>query len=124
VRRGTLATLLVEAHVETGQGTLGYPASGSVESPGCHPVAKRPYTGQSARRMSSRETRRVSVEVELAEDAMTGRVRDESGRQREFAGWLGLVTVIEALRVDDSPGCGNGVKGVRDGRAGEQDGRD
>jgi hypothetical protein len=50
------------------------------------------------------KTAAISLELELAGDSLSGRASDEAGTQREFSGWLGLVSAIEALITPDSQG--------------------
>jgi hypothetical protein len=51
--------------------------------------------------LSGVETRSTSItvtlEIELADGCLSGRVRNGSGPSREFSGWLGLVGAIDAL---------------------------
>ena len=39
----------------------------------------------------------VTLELEVTDGALSGRVSDGNGAQREFAGWLGMVGAIDAL---------------------------
>ena len=39
----------------------------------------------------------LTLELEVADDALTGRVTRPDGTGTEFSGWLGLVATIEAL---------------------------
>jgi hypothetical protein len=50
------------------------------------------------------KTAAISLELELAGDSLSGRASDEAGTRREFSGWLGLVSAIEALITPDSQG--------------------
>jgi hypothetical protein len=43
------------------------------------------------------KTTAISLELNLAGDSLTGSASDRDGHQREFCGWLGLVSAIEAL---------------------------
>ena len=43
------------------------------------------------------KTTAISLELSLAGDSLTGSASDGDGHQREFCGWLGLVSAIEAL---------------------------
>ena len=43
------------------------------------------------------KTAAISLDLSLAGDALTGSASDGEGHRREFAGWLGLVSAIEAL---------------------------
>ena len=40
---------------------------------------------------------RIELEVRVVEESVIGRARTADGNTREFAGWLGLMTVLEAL---------------------------
>jgi hypothetical protein len=42
----------------------------------------------------------LALELRLADDALTGRVRTAGGGVTDFSGWLGLVATIEALLAD------------------------
>ena len=39
----------------------------------------------------------LTLELELADDALTGRVTAPDGTGTEFSGWLGLVATIETV---------------------------
>ena len=39
----------------------------------------------------------LALELQVADDALTGRVTAADGTDTEFSGWLGLVATIEAL---------------------------
>ena len=43
------------------------------------------------------KTTAISLELSLAGDSLTGSASDRDGHQRNFCGWLGLVSAIEAL---------------------------
>jgi hypothetical protein len=45
----------------------------------------------------------IRLELDLADDSLTGRASDGTGAAREFAGWLGLVSAIDALLVGNTP---------------------
>jgi hypothetical protein len=45
----------------------------------------------------------IRLELDLADDSLTGRASDGTGAAREFAGWLGLVAAIDALLVRNAP---------------------
>ena len=44
----------------------------------------------------------LALELRLADDALTGRVKAADGNETEFSGWLGLVAAIEALLAEPS----------------------
>ena len=44
----------------------------------------------------------LALELRLADDALTGRVKAADGNETEFSGWLGLVATIEALLAEPS----------------------
>ena len=39
----------------------------------------------------------IRLELDLSGDALAGRASDGAGREKVFAGWLGLMAAIEAL---------------------------
>jgi hypothetical protein len=39
----------------------------------------------------------IELEVRVVDESLVGVVRTADGNAREFAGWLGLMTVLEAL---------------------------
>ena len=39
----------------------------------------------------------ISLEVDVRDDHLSGSLRDASGADRPFNGWLGLVAAIDAL---------------------------
>ena len=39
----------------------------------------------------------VTLQLETAGDCPTGSATDAAGAQREFSGWLGLISAVEAL---------------------------
>ena len=43
------------------------------------------------------KTAAISLELNLAGDSLTGSASDPDGHRREFSGWLGLMSAIEAL---------------------------
>ena len=45
----------------------------------------------------------LALELQLADDALTGRVTAEGGRETDFSGWLGLVATIESLLAEPAP---------------------
>jgi hypothetical protein len=45
----------------------------------------------------------IRIELQLADDSLTGRASDGAGAAKEFAGWLGLVAAIDALLPGDVP---------------------
>ena len=45
----------------------------------------------------------LALELRLADDALTGRVKPADGKETEFSGWLGLVATIEALLAEPAP---------------------
>ncbi len=44
----------------------------------------------------------LTVELQLTDDAFTGRARDDLGAARDFHGWLGLIAALDEL-VDTAP---------------------
>ena len=42
----------------------------------------------------------LALELRLADDALTGRVKAADGKETDFSGWLGLVATIEALLAE------------------------
>jgi hypothetical protein len=40
---------------------------------------------------------RISVELRMSGDCLTGRVSDGTGLDRPFSGWLGLLAAIDSL---------------------------
>jgi hypothetical protein len=50
------------------------------------------------------KTAAISLELNLDGDSLSGRASDEAGTRREFSGWLGLMSAIEALIAMDSEG--------------------
>ena len=50
------------------------------------------------------KTAAISLELSLEGDSLTGLASDEAGTRKEFSGWLGLVSAIEALITPDSQG--------------------
>jgi len=40
---------------------------------------------------------RIELEVQTVDESLIGLARTADGKTREFAGWLGLMTVLEAL---------------------------
>jgi hypothetical protein len=50
------------------------------------------------------KTAAISLELSVDGDSLAGRVRNEAGTQKEFSGWLGLMSAIEALITPDSQG--------------------
>ena len=42
----------------------------------------------------------LALELQVADDALTGRVTASDGTDTDFSGWLGLVATIEALLAD------------------------
>jgi hypothetical protein len=45
----------------------------------------------------------ISLELRVQEDSFAGRATTDSGRQRDFTGWLGLMGAIEALLSVERP---------------------
>ena len=39
----------------------------------------------------------IALELRLAGDSLTGRATDDTGANRSFSGWLGLVTALDGL---------------------------
>jgi hypothetical protein len=50
------------------------------------------------------KTAAISLELSLDGDSLTGLASDEAGTRKEFSGWLGLMSAIEALIHLDSEG--------------------
>jgi hypothetical protein len=46
----------------------------------------------------------IALELQVADDALTGRVTAPDGTDTDFSGWLGLVATIEALLAEPAPG--------------------
>ena len=44
----------------------------------------------------------LTVELQLTDDAFSGRARDDLGGERDFHGWLGLIAALDEL-VDTAP---------------------
>jgi hypothetical protein len=44
----------------------------------------------------------LTVELQLTDDAFTGRASDDLGAERDFHGWLGLIAALDEL-VDTAP---------------------
>jgi hypothetical protein len=42
----------------------------------------------------------LALELQVADDALTGRVTAADGTDTDFSGWLGLVATIEALLAE------------------------
>jgi hypothetical protein len=49
-------------------------------------------------------TTTISLELSLDGDSLSGLAKDDTGEQRRFSGWLGLVSAVEALIATDSEG--------------------
>lgn len=47
----------------------------------------------------------LALELQVADDALTGRVTTADGTDTDFSGWLGLVATIEALLADKATGA-------------------
>jgi hypothetical protein len=47
----------------------------------------------------------LALELQVADDALTGRVRAPDGTDTDFSGWLGLVATIESLLADPAQGA-------------------
>ena len=45
----------------------------------------------------------LALELQVADDALTGRVTGPDGTDTDFSGWLGLVATIESLLADPTP---------------------
>lgn len=45
----------------------------------------------------------ISLELRIQEDSFAGRATTDSGQQRDFTGWLGLLAAIEALLNAERP---------------------
>ena len=61
--------------------------------------------------LRSVEHRRINLALELqvADDALTGRVTTPDGTDTDFSGWLGLVATIESLLADPASGAEAGA---------------
>jgi hypothetical protein len=53
------------------------------------------------------ESRKITLALELqvADDALTGRVTTPDGTDTQFSGWLGLVATIESLLAEPATGA-------------------
>jgi len=47
----------------------------------------------------------LALELQVADDALTGRVRTPDGTDTDFSGWLGLVATIESLLAEPAQGA-------------------
>jgi len=47
---------------------------------------------------------KVTLELELVGDSLSGRVLEPGDEHREFSGWIGLVGVIDALLASGTDG--------------------
>lgn len=47
--------------------------------------------------VSEPQTVVIRLELQSADDSVSGRASDPSGEVREFVGWMGLVAAIDAL---------------------------
>jgi hypothetical protein len=60
-----------------------------------------------ARRIEDRRVPRqtivIRLELQLADDSLTGRASDGTGAAKEFVGWLGLVSAIDELLPGNAP---------------------
>jgi hypothetical protein len=56
--------------------------------------------------LRSVEQRKINLapELQVADDALTGRVTAADGTGTDFSGWLGLVATIEAQLADEATG--------------------
>jgi hypothetical protein len=63
--------------------------------------------GRAGWKLRSVESRQItlSLELQVADDALTGRVTAADGTDTDFSGWLGLVATIEALLAEPAPGA-------------------
>jgi hypothetical protein len=68
---------------------------------GSYPLCVRPR--RSILRRVDANPIRILLEVELIEETLTGRASASDGTTREFAGWLGLLNVLEGLLPDSRP---------------------
>jgi hypothetical protein len=61
--------------------------------------------GRGGWKLRSVESRQITIALELqvADDALTGRVTAADGTDTDFSGWLGLVATIEALLAEPTP---------------------
>jgi hypothetical protein len=50
------------------------------------------------------KTTAISLELSLDGDSLSGSASNGAGTEREFSGWLGLMSAIEALITPDSQG--------------------
>jgi hypothetical protein len=58
--------------------------------------------GRAGWKLRSVESRQITLALELqvADDALTGRLTTPDGTDTDFSGWLGLVATIEALLAE------------------------
>jgi hypothetical protein len=49
----------------------------------------------------------VTLQLETAGDSLTGSASDAAGAQKDFSGWLGLISALEAL-LSTAPGADRG----------------
>jgi hypothetical protein len=63
--------------------------------------------GCAAWMLRSVESRNITLALELqvADDALTGRVTAPDGTDTDFSGWLGLVATIEAKLAEPASGA-------------------
>ena len=52
----------------------------------------------------SQPPRRIYLEIDRNESPLQGRVTEAGASSREFAGWIGLLTVLGHLLDDPTPG--------------------
>ena len=45
----------------------------------------------------------LTLELDSADDSLSGYASDAEGSRRDFSGWLGLISALEALIALDSP---------------------
>jgi hypothetical protein len=45
----------------------------------------------------------ISLELRVQDDSFAGRATADSGRRRDFTGWLGLMGAIDALLATERP---------------------
>ena len=55
----------------------------------------------------------IRLELHVADDTLTGRASDATGATKEFSGWLGLTSAVDAL-LQGTPAP---IKAVDDGEA-------
>ena len=62
----------------------------------------------------------ISLELEVDGDSLTGRAADGDGADREFCGWLGLMSALDALVADATSSTPRDQDGAAAARAVER----